>query len=112
MTLWVDGELTVLAGQGAWNKVSTLTIPESTRAIGVKCRNKSGPYGIMGSIQDEDGSSVVVTDDSWRCRNRAQPGWERADFVEGDGWNPASDHTHGHYSTANGLFPVCLCDCS
>ena len=97
MNLWIDGEETTVAGQGVWNQLSTLSIPESTRSIGVKCRNTGGPYGIAGSVQDADGNDVLVTDDSWKCSNTADAGWEGPDFEEGENWQTASYYPHRNY---------------
>lgn len=99
MTLWVDGEQTDVAGQGAWNQMSTINIPSTTRVLGVKCVNNGGPYGIMGALTDEDGNDVLVTDSSWSCSSTADEGWETADFQEGDNWNPAYYYPNRNYIT-------------
>ena len=94
MTLWVDGEQQDLDrdGQGSrsWKEMSILNISSATEVLGVKCVNSwGGHYGIMGDVTDEAGKEILVTDSSWNCSNTADEGWERADFLEGDNWNPA-----------------------
>ncbi|XP_063695080.1 uncharacterized protein LOC134826584 isoform X2 [Bolinopsis microptera] len=108
MLLWVDGVQTNVAGQGAWNQMSSLKIPDTTQVIGIKCLNTGGPYGIMGSIQDAAGNDVAVTDNSWSCSNAADDGWEKADFVEGDNWNAASYYPHRVYITNNGPWAAAM----
>ena len=56
----------------------------------------------MGSVQDEAGNDVLVTDNSWSCSNTADDGWEKADFLEGDNWNAASYYPHRNYVTNSG----------
>ena len=97
MNLWIDGKKTPVRGQGRWHQLSTLRIPKSTRSIGIKCRNTGGPYGIAGSVQDENGKTVLVTDNSWKCSNKADAGWEKPNFKEGKNWKPASYYAHRHY---------------
>ena len=108
MALWVDGVQTAVEGQGVWNLMSSLNIPDTTQVIGIKCLNTGGPYGIMGSIQDAAGNDVAVTDNSWSCSNAADDGWEKADFVEGDNWNAASYYPHRVYITDNGPWAAAM----
>ena len=48
--IFVDGVQKEVAGTGAWNQLAKLNIPETTRAIGIQCRNTGGPYGIMAQV--------------------------------------------------------------
>ena len=104
MSLWINGVQTDVAGQGVWNEMSTVGLGPAgaTNVIGIKCLNTGGPYGIMGSVEDESGNNVLVTDNSWSCSNAADDGWENADFVEGENWNAASYSNHPSYVSGDG----------
>ena len=110
MSLWINGVQTDVAGQGVWNEMSTVGLGPAgaTNVIGIKCLNTGGPYGIMGSVEDESGNNVLVTDNSWSCSNAADDGWEKADFVEGDNWNAASYYPHRVYITDNGPWAAAM----
>ena len=52
-TIFVDGVQKDVAGTGAWNQLATLSIPETTIAIGIQCQNTGGPYGIMAQVRKD-----------------------------------------------------------
>ena len=88
-TIFVDGVQKEAAGTGVWNEQATLQIPASTRAIGIRCQNTGGPYGIMAQVADSEGKELHVSDNTWKCSNQNQDGWSKFGFIEDDSWNPA-----------------------
>ena len=107
MTLWLDGELTTVENQNDWVQISTINVPVSTSSIAVKCVNHGGGFGIIGSIQDADGDTVLVTDKSWRCSMELEDGWETPDFEESKDWKAAAIHDHPNYNIHDrGLFII------
>ena len=92
-----------MAGQDAWDDISTLKISSKTRVLAVKCHNThGGPHGIMGMVQDEAGNTVLVTDDSWKCSNRMDDGWLGVNFPNQSKWKAASYISHREYDTDDG----------
>ena len=87
-TIFVDGKRRTAAGTGRWNQMATVKIPASTRAIGIKCKNNGGPYGLMAQVKDSSGKVIYVTDNSWKCSNRPQRGWAAGGFR--GRWRPAT----------------------
>ena len=79
-TIYIDGKHRPTRGTGRWNQMAQLRIPGSTRAIGIKCRNTGGPYGLMAQVKDRTGKVIFVTDNSWQCSNRPQGGWAQGGF--------------------------------
>ena len=109
MTLWLDGELTTVENQNDWVQISTINVPLSTRSIAVKCVNQGGGFGIIGSIQDADGDTVLVTDKSWRCSKELEDGWEKPDFEESKDWKAAAIRDHPNYNIHDrGLFFIII----
>ena len=104
-TIFVDGEQKETAGTGVWNQLATLLIPASTRAIGIRCQNTGGPYGIMAQVADPEGKVLLVSDNTWKCSNQNQNGWSEFGFSEDDSWNPAFYYTgQGAYNSDTGAW--------
>ena len=92
-----------MAGQNAWDDISTLKISSNTRVLAVKCHNAhGGPHGIMGMVQDEAGNAVLVTDNSWKCSNTMDDGWLGVNFPNQSKWKAASYISHREYDTDDG----------
>ena len=85
-TIFVDGEQRNVDGTGKYDQLATLQIPASTAAIGIQCHNVLGEHGIMVQVEDLAGNELTVTDDTWRCSNKAQEGWSTAKFREDNTW--------------------------
>jgi len=102
-TIYVDGEEREAAGTGAWNQLATLSISNDARAVGIKCTNTGGPYGIMSQIENSAGAVVDVSDSSWQCSNTAEDGWATADFA--GQWDAASnEYRHSGYAVDQGAW--------
>ena len=79
-TISVDGEQKNVPGTEAWNKMATLKISNSTKTIGVQCRNTGGEYGVMVQVTEESGEVIAVTDESWQCSTIPEDGWSTREF--------------------------------
>ena len=108
MNLWIDGVEKHDGNMAIWHRVSTLVIPKNTRVIAAKCVDIGGGYGLTASVTDSNGRDVLVTDESWKCSNTAEAGWETLNFEEGANWKPANiiDNRHllGAAAAEDGLF--------
>ena len=108
MNLWIDGVEKHDGNMAKWNRVSTLVIPKTTRVIAVKCVDEGWGFGLIASATDSNGRDVLVTDESWKCSNTAEAGWETLSFKESANWQPANiinnKHLLGDAWDSDGLF--------
>ena len=96
MTLFVDGVEKSVDGQDKWDQISIFTVPTSIQVIAIKGINQKAAKGIVGSIHDFMGKDILVTDKSWSCSGEWEDGWQGANFVMGEKWQPAHEQ-EGHY---------------
>ena len=77
MKVWFDGALQrKTAAMSDWKQTSILTIPELTRVVAIKCRNKGGVMGLIAST-----STGLKTDTSWQCSGVPVTNWTLPGFV-------------------------------
>ena len=86
MTLYVDGKQMTDFNDGEWNLLTSHSIPDYVDVIAIRGVNTIGDRGCAVSVQDKDGNVLMVTDSSWKCSQTETPGWQTAEFTEGDSW--------------------------
>ena len=74
MELFADG-ISLGKDNEQWNTATNFVIPGNTTIIAVAAKNSHRPPGILGSL-----SNGLVTNSSWKCNNRRDPGWNYRDF--------------------------------
>ena len=79
-TIFVDGEQKNVSGTEKMKLMATLQISNTTKTIGVQCRNTGGQYGVMVQVTKESGEVIAVTDESWQCSNIPKDGWSTREF--------------------------------
>ena len=64
--------------------------------IATKCQNTGGLAGILGSLENERGDILFVTNTEWKCSSVFEDGWEQPEFQDtSSNWQNAqkvSDH--------------------
>jgi len=75
---------TNIAGLDSEYETSAIDVPRYTKVIALECYNREGTPGIVASTKD----GTIVTDRTWRCTNRREPGWTEPDF----------DYSHWEYA--------------
>ena len=97
MTLYVDGTK-VQPHHGDvsnWGEEKIfLNIEPSFETIAIKCVDTGGLEGILASLKDAEGKTVLVTNSSWKCYCSKQveiDDWTPVEVVENSGvWKQAS----------------------
>ena len=84
MTLYVDGaEIQPTTGELMdWTSEKIFLIGQSFETLAIKCVDVGSQEGTLASVEDGSGETILLTDDSWKCSDREQPGWTAAEFYE------------------------------
>ena len=79
-----------------WNKQVEIPVKSQPRLIAIQAYNAINPNirvnlaGLLASMTDTDGEDLILTNDTWRCSNELESGWETVEFREySDNWSNA-----------------------
>ena len=76
---------------------------EKFQVLAFKCENRLGDYGILASVEDETGTTILTTDESWKCSRNFEEGWSDMNFND-DHWpNVVAIYKNGR--TIGGISP-------
>ena len=82
MTVYADGEVLIEPNyidepNYSWQRSSTAVVPESTRVLGIACKDEGAVFGIVASLDNG-----IVTDDRWFCSSTDVLGWNLPNFED------------------------------
>merc|ERR1712142_444687 len=87
LTVYVDGSVLIEPINDNWHTAHTVDIPLGSQVIGLACKNKAGPQGIVASL-----SNGIETDRTWFCSSVDVPGWNLPGFADKNSdFSPAKD---------------------
>ena len=96
--LYLNGKL--VGGSGDWYTLKPLTIQtlgpllrKGTNVLAVRVQNDDyeGGFALKGLILLSNGRRIELnSNDSWRCANKADAGWEQVDFDDSE-WVPSEE---------------------
>ena len=69
---------------------NSVQISGSFKSIAASCNNKAGDFGILASVERENGDVVAKTDANWRCSSNMSTDWQNTDFSGHSRWPHAS----------------------
>ena len=98
MKFYVDGiEKQYAKAKLDWRVDKTFKVPQSSQIIGIECADFGGEKGIIASVEDTYGKTIIITDSSWKCSSSEQTGWTKVDFhMNPKLWSDAEEvATHG-----------------
>ncbi|XP_050417390.2 uncharacterized protein LOC126830921 isoform X2 [Patella vulgata] len=75
MEFYVDGVLHKNSNNSYWDQPASISIPDDTQLIAIKCRNTGGPAGIKVTL-----SNGIETSAEWKCYNKHEQGWNKHRF--------------------------------
>ena len=87
MNLYLNGtEKTDLVYHSRWTLTDTISFPDDTQLLAVKCTDRGGKYGLYTHLLE--GEELFPY--PWRCVSDYIPGWETPGFDDTD-WPKAAD---------------------
>ena len=108
MEVYLDGVQKRDGHLGYWGSVSEFQTSKGLRVIALKCFDEGGGwYGILASLKNEEGETILLTDTNWKCSSVHEEGWEHPEFKDSSGnWQSASkirDHGNGPWGFRDGI---------
>ena len=57
----------------------------------MKCIDNGSQYGILASLENKEGETILLTDTNWKCSSVHEEGWKLPGFEDSSGnWQRAS----------------------
>ena len=87
-----------------WTLVTTVEIPLSFSVIGIQCFNTYGPGGLIASIENSSGETIMESDNTWTCSLSYEEDWQKKDFDQD--WSTSLetiDHGTNPWGTLPGI---------
>ena len=86
MAVFVDGVRATPSNdnENEWTESSDYPLNACNSLIAITCQDVGGIGGILAST-----TSGMMTDNTWRCTDELETGWETVGFTESDAWGPA-----------------------
>ena len=87
MAVYVDGVRATPSSdnENEWTESSDYPLNACNSLIAISCQDVGGIGGILAST-----TSGMMTDNTWRCTDELETGWETVGFTESDAWGPAN----------------------
>ena len=106
MEVYLDGVQQQDDNLGNWALVSNFQTSKGLRVIALKCFDiviVGGYYGILASLENKEGETILLTDTNWKCSSVHEEGWKLPGFEDSSGnWRSASKIAdHGAHPWGN-----------